>query len=278
MSFLKTKNPHERDSRISFVDSSHTYFIDGSSEGYISSTTLVHSFFPHFDADKIIKKMMSSKNWHKSPYKGQTPEQIKKGWDSNRDKAAAAGTAMHENIEMYYNNENHDKYSREFVMFSNFEKDFSDLKPYRTEWEVFDEFSKVAGSIDMIYEDPVNEGNLIIADWKRSKEIKMDNRWQKGTHKLTRHLDDCNFIHYSLQLAIYKYILQVRYGKKVSSTFLVILHPKQENYIKIDTLELDDVVEKIMSVRMGKSVNIKEIDEKGFQFSSETIKEVSNSK
>lgn len=275
MSLLKIKNSHERDSRISFVDSSHTYYIDGSSEGYISSTTLVHSFFPHFDADVIIKKMMASRNWSKSPYNGQSPEKIKKGWEVNRDKAATAGTAMHENIEMYYNNEPHEKDSKEFSMFSNFLNDFPNLEPYRTEWEIFDEVSNVAGSVDMLYKDPDNPGSLIIADWKRSKEIKMSNRWQKGTDSLTRHLEDCNFIHYSLQLALYKYILQTRYGQKITGTFLVILHPNQENYMKIDTLDMDNTISKIMNRRMGKTVKVEKIvPEGGFQFSKDTINDI----
>lgn len=252
MSFLKDKNPHPRDERISFVDSSHTYYIDGSSDGYISSTTLVHSLFPEFNADSIIEKMMKSKRWTSSPYFGKTPDQIKAGWDSNRDIAASMGTAMHENIEMYYNKQPHETESKEFRMFSNYVSDFFDLEPYRTEWEIFDEDALVAGSVDMIYEDPSNPGCIIIADWKRSKEIKTSNRWQRGTDVLTRGLQDCNFVHYSLQLALYKNILENKYGQRVTGTFLVVLHPNQDNYIKLDTLDMDDIVKKLLYRRSGK--------------------------
>jgi hypothetical protein len=250
---LRDQNPHPRDSRITFVDSTHTYYIDGSSDGYISSTTLVHSLFPAFDADAIITKMMNSKRWPASPYFGKSPEQIKDGWDRNRDKAASAGTAMHENIEMYYNQEPHETSSKEFSMFSNYVKDFDDLVPFRTEWEIFDDLAMVAGSVDMVYKDPVNPGCLIIADWKRSKEIKTSNRWQRGSDPLTRHLQDCNFVHYSLQLALYKNILENRYGQTVTGTFLVILHPNQHNYIKMDTLDMDSTVQAILDRRMGKT-------------------------
>lgn len=276
MSLLKDQNPHPRDSRISFVDSSHTYYIDGSSEGYISSTTLIHTMFPKFDADIVIQKMMNSKNWRKSLYYGMTPEKIKKRWDENRDSAAYEGTRMHENIERYYNGLEHEYGTKEFKMFSNYVRDHKSLVPFRTEWEIFDEHANIAGSVDMVYKDPENPGSIIIADWKRSKEIKMDNRWQKGTDVLTRNMDDCNFNHYSLQLALYKNILENKYNQKVSSTFLVILHPNQKEYIKIVTRDMDSVVQRMIDRRMGITIPPVPIWDSNFEFSDETIYSVKN--
>ena len=58
-----------------------------------------------------------------------------------------------------------------------FVKDHPQLKPYRTEWMIFDEDLKLAGSIDMVYENP--DGTLSIYDWKRSKDISKVNGWNK---------------------------------------------------------------------------------------------------
>ena len=44
------------------------------------------------------------------------------------------------------------------------------MKPYRTEMMVFDEHVKIAGSIDMLFEN--KDKTLSIYDWKRSKKIK----------------------------------------------------------------------------------------------------------
>lgn len=268
---LKSKNPHPRDSRISFVDETHTYYIDGSSNGYISSTTLIHTLFPKFDADLIIGKMMKSKNWRRSLYFGMTPDQIKEKWEKNRDSAAEQGTRMHENLEKYYNGVDHETNSKEFKMFKKYCNDHKSLEPFRTEWEIFDEDALIAGSVDMIYKDPNNPGSIIIADWKRSKEIKMDNRWQKGTDGLTRNMDDCNFNHYSLQLALYKNILEKKYNQKVSETFLVILHPNQKEYIKLVTRDMDSVVQRIIDRRMGMKVEPVPLWDSLFEFSDDTI-------
>jgi len=89
--------------------------------------------------------------------------------------------------------------------------DETNYNAFRTEWVIYDEESKISGSVDMVYKDPL-DGKYIIADWKRSKEIKMSNIWKSGNHPITHDLDDCNFIHYSLQLCIYKTILEKNYG------------------------------------------------------------------
>ena len=251
---LEITNGNQRDERIRFVEDSHTYFIDGSSKGYISSTTLVHTLFDKFDADKIIKKMRASRNWSRSPYKHMTDEEIKKKWKSSGDYAAECGTKMHLQIENYYNDVEHDKDSDEFRMFEEFVKDHSELEAYRPEWIVFDEVSKVSGSIDMVYTRKNSKGDTeyIIADWKRSKEIKMENRYQSGIDEFTHQLEDCNYNHYSIQLGIYKYILEKNYGIKIAESFIVVLHPNQKEYMKVRTENMDKVVKNIMRRLAGK--------------------------
>jgi len=251
---LETINANPRDERIRFVEDSHTYYIDGSCKGYISSTTLVHTLFNEFDADKIITKMRASRNWVRSPYKHMTDEEIKKKWKDSGDYAAKAGTKMHLQIENYYNDVDHDKDSPEFRMFEEFVKDHPELEAFRSEWIVFDEESKVSGSIDMVYtrKNSKGETEYVIADWKRSKEIKMENRYQSGISEFTCHLDDCNFNHYSAQLALYKYVLEKNYGIKIAESFIVVLHPNQKEYIKIRTENMDRVVKNIMRNRAGK--------------------------
>ena len=63
--YLAEIHPHERDSHISFDEGPHIYTIDGDT---FVRYNLNHSHFPHFNADKIIEKMMSSKNWENSKY------------------------------------------------------------------------------------------------------------------------------------------------------------------------------------------------------------------
>mgnify|MGYP005987874575 CR=1 FL=1 len=249
-SYLAKLNPHERDSRIVFDEGPHIYYIDDSCDGYVSVTTFNHHNFEHFDADAIIKNMMSSKRWSQSKYYGQTVDEIKAGWDKNRDEAAEAGTKMHYDIECYYNEVSVENDSIEYEYFRNFLKDYPDLKPYRTEWTVFHEELKLAGSIDMVFEK--EDGHLLIYDWKRSKGIVKTNGFGKwGQKECIEHLPDTNYWHYCLQLNTYKAILEEKYGKIVDELYLVCLHPenKNKNYQRIKVVNLQDEVKGLFDLR-----------------------------
>jgi len=246
---LAVVNAHPRDLRIQFNEEEHSYAIDGSKQGWSSCTQFLHNFFGHFDADATIKKMMSGPNWIKSKYYGQTAEQIKEGWASSGAEASSAGTRMHLDIEHYYNSSElsvasmarDDKWvpneSPEWTMFMAYqEKIGSKMIPWRTEWLVFYEEYKVAGSIDMLYKKA--DGKYAIYDWKRAKEIKTENRYQSGLGPLM-HLPDTNYWHYSMQLNVYRMILKQKYNIDVDELALVILHPNNPNWrvIKINIME-----------------------------------------
>ena len=246
--YLSKKNAHERDSHITFEEGPHIYTIDGDSD-YTSVTSWNHSHFPKFNADLIIEKMMSSPRWPQSPYYGMTPDEIKTKWKNDGRAASEAGTIMHLNIEYFYNglDVDEDDSSLEWAYFKQFEEKVgSSLNPYRTEWMVWDQELRLAGSVDMIFENP--DGTLQIYDWKRSKEIKKDNRWDSALVDCISHLPNANFWHYSLQLNTYKYIIEKNYGKKVTDMFLVCLHPnnKNDSYIRYEvhnmTQEMDDLI------------------------------------
>ena len=148
---LKIRNSHPRDARILFDEPTHTYTIDGNSN-YTSVTTWNHSHFSPFDANAVIRNKRKGKNWGpNNKYFGMTDIQIKAAWEKNRDAAATAGTAMHYNIECFYNENTVCDDSIEYSYFLNFVADFPDLCAYRTEWTVFHEELRIAGSIDMLF-------------------------------------------------------------------------------------------------------------------------------
>jgi len=233
------RNKHPRDKRITFEPVSHTYQID-EKDTYISATTIIHKYFPEFDSDKVIQKMMKSSNWKKSPYFGKTVDEIKNQWEENRVAAAAKGTQVHDWIENFYLGEfqppcKEAEESKSFQNFMDFYKEYG-WKPFRTEWRVFTEDYKVAGSIDIVFEGS-EPGKIKVYDWKNSKEIKTDNRYEKGNPPLS-HLPNCNFYHYSLQLNLYKWILERHYDVKVEEMGLIIVHENYPTYLKYDVKDM----------------------------------------
>jgi hypothetical protein len=142
--------------------------------------------------------------------------------------------------------------SKEFDYFKKFVDEIvlkEELEPYRTEMLVYDEEIKITGSIDMLYRK--NNGEFAIFDWKRSKEILYEGfRGKKSSVKCINHLNDSNFWHYSLQLNIYRRILQKNYGLIVSDLRLVILHPDNNNYICLNVSFLDDEINALFKMRV----------------------------
>lgn len=240
---LSIINKHVRDESIFFDEEPHIYYVNGCSDN-ISATTLIHKYFSKFDPDLAIQKMQKGKNWMNSQYYGMTPEEIKKMWKDNGIEASTQGTHMHKSIENYWNGLPYENESEEFKMFLNFRNDNQNLVPYRTEWEVYQEDYGICGSIDGVF---INEDDTLdIADWKRTKNIETKPKFPKKGLKPVSHLYDTNFWHYSLQLNLYKFILESKYGKTIKNMYLVCLHPINSDYLvyPIDNLqkEIKDIL------------------------------------
>jgi ATP-dependent exoDNAse (exonuclease V) beta subunit len=242
---LSKLNPHPRDACIQFEESTHKYTIsDGGA--YTSVTTFIKPLFDEFDADRIIEGMMKSRKWPQSKYFGMEPNEIKSQWATTASEAASAGTQMHADIERYYNDEPVTNTSVEYGHFKTFAATCP-LRPYRTEWTVYDEDVLLAGSIDMVFERP--DGLLEIYDWKRTKSIEKANAWGKfGKHPAISHLPDTNYWHYALQLNLYKFILEHKYEKRVAALFLVRLHPESTKFECVPVCDLQAEVRELLNV------------------------------
>ena len=241
MDLLSSKNHYERDERIQFSDSDHTYLIDKKNKA-VSVTELIGRYFPKFD-----KEFWANKESIKT---GKPKNEILKKWDELGKKARDLGTELHEQIENFYNSKEYIR-SKELDKFFKFHKNHiqDKYKPHRTEWRIFDEDKNLAGTVDMVYEK--ENGELFIFDWKRSKKIinsdgsiEKNNPFENGLNGLS-HLPSSDYVKYCLQQNIYKNILESKYDKKVSSMNLLILHPHLENYhiIQVESLSLIHISE-----------------------------------
>jgi hypothetical protein len=280
--YLSERNRHDRDEMIEFIEEGHKYIIKNDDYEYKSVTTIIHENFTGFDADKIISTMMTGKNWKKgNKYWGMSECDIKDSWTKNGAEQAKLGTNLHYEIECFMNIEmkegdlndstgsntvsythqdllsiyeyeiknniiKADDKGDEWNYFLKYLKDTYWYKPYRTEWKIYHEELKIAGSIDMVYEN--SDGTLSIYDWKRAKEIQKYNIYKKySVGECLKNVPDTNFYHYSLQLNLYKYILETKYNKKIKDLYLVRLHPNNKNKT-YDLIECKDMTNEIISL------------------------------
>jgi hypothetical protein len=229
--YLANINRHTRDdiaSTITLPNVGTVYGMYHNKRGFISPSKFIHHFAAPFDADAIIAKIIASNN---PRYEGMTPAEIKFKWDRDSKQACADGTKMHNAIELYYNQvpgvkkpsaweglEDECSQFDEFIAF----QEASGLVPFRTEWQVYNEDTRLAGFIDMLFKN--NNGGYEIYDWKRVKEIKKSG-YSQLRHSALCHLGDCNYWHYTIQLNLYKHILENKYDMRIDGMYLVEFYP-----------------------------------------------------
>ena len=234
------RNRHYRDNYISFDETNHTYTVDGNT--LQSVTNIVENCFPKYDAELHAK--------YTAAQMGITPEKVIMMWEQKGKESRELGTTMHQKIESYYQGKDsrEDDSYRLFKMFTDKVK----LKPYRTEWAVYDTDYNVAGTIDFVdYQD----GKYTIYDWKRSDKIiangmpvKVSKYQEKGLYPL-EHLENCAYYHYALQLSLYKFILEKNYDIRVSDLRLGIFHPSYDKPYVLRVPYLENEVKTLMELR-----------------------------
>ena len=235
---LQRRNPFPRESRIVFQEDIHKYYVDGI-EVPRSVTGFLHTYAATFDPQQAISSMRAGKNW---PTKQQefvkedgeimTDDEIAARWQSNGHVQRSRGTLLHYQAEQFLNECTiEEPQSPEFQQFMHIYAWIRErFEVYRTELSIFHCGLRLAGQVDCICKN--KDGNLIILDWKRSKEIRSDGR-EPMKYPL-QFLPDSNYWHYALQLNVYKYMLESEYGFHVAGMFLGVVHPKREGPLIVE--------------------------------------------
>lgn len=133
-----------------------------------------------------------------------------------------------------------DKWDKLTALGDKFYEDYKDkIEPIGLELVVGDEDYSLCGSIDFLARD-LKTGQILILDYKSNKEIKTTNQYnQYMLGDDLNHLDDINYIHYSLQLNGYQHIVEKNTKLKLNNThYLVWINEKNDNYIIYTTKDL----------------------------------------
>ncbi len=237
---------HSRDPRLTFDPAGHTYMCDG--REFTSVTTLVEQYFPPFDADKWAPRVAMRE--------GVDVDVILARWEAEGQRARKLGTQMHDKIERYYLGEDDGDDEDAFRLFREFAR-HNTLYPYRTEWRIFHEDYDIAGTLDFLERRP--EGHYVLWDWKRSTKLVDSNGnlvcvnrfGQKGFEPLHT-VHDVSYWHYALQLSVYRFILEERYGIGVSAMRLGIFHPDYPQAWVVEVPYMRDHVVALLRHRLSR--------------------------
>lgn len=181
---------------------------------YCSGTKLVGHFFPPFDPDGKIAERKALKM-------GITAEELRFQWKQKAAAACELGTRVHETCEdvlkrsPQFRNLPKSEHERALMAagYDAAQKVLQTMNVIGIEQIVFDLDSQIAGTIDLLCQDKNDPLLFWILDWKTNEKIEFHNRY--GVHGLhpIEHLEECNGVHYGLQLSLYEWLLRI--GKYV---------------------------------------------------------------
>jgi len=216
---------------LTFDPETHTYIQDGVS--LISVTTFISTLFKKFNPAVTIAGMKRSPNWPQSKYYGMTDDDIKSLWARDGELACRLGTELHAWIEDYYvtGNTNHD--SVEFLQFLEFANEAKLVRPLN-EFRVSSVKFRVAGTVDCVSHN--EDGTVDVYDWKRCKD--MNTSYGYSIHPLLSHIPSSNFWKYSIQLNLYRILIEES-GMKVREMYIVCFHPEHLGYQKYNVAKMD---------------------------------------
>lgn len=140
------------------------------------------------------------------------------------------------------------------------------LRPYRSEWVVWDNDWKIAGTIDGVFKD-TQDGSYWILDWKRVRNgleadleatrwgyIQEDDEWlepvKPWAKKMPKPLDDfysTKYWNYSMQLNLYKTILEKNYGITIKGMKLIQFHPELGGECRVHkVMSLEEPIRRVL--------------------------------
>lgn len=235
---------HERELQIVFEPIEHVYSVNGET-GFSSVTEKLKLYFEPFRKDFIISRVLKKKDCNMSF------DEIAADWKAR----ANFGTSVHDAIETWLllgtppKNPTIDL-AICFAQFLNFWKHLNlshPIKSWRPEMRIFSETFKIAGSIDLVVE--FQDGTIEIFDWKCVSTLRKSGGWSNGKPPFDKY-PDTNFTHYTIQLNLYKFILEAHYDMIISKTHLVQLHYERATW-KLETLpDIQDDIKAMLNPKI----------------------------
>ena len=220
---------------IKFIPETHTYLINDKVAQ--SVTTILKKYVKPFERDYWANK--------KANDLGVSVEEILAKWEYNAKFSQIKGTLVHEFLEYSITNKEFE-YPEDLIInefgfdpiqtpFNNivevakqFLIDIEDkMYPIASELIVGDSNYLVGGTIDQLFYNK-KSNKLEIWDWKTNKEIKTTSRYFHLAP--LEHIPDTELDHYSLQLSLYKFILETNTGLSLGNSYIVWLNENSNKY------------------------------------------------
>lgn len=240
---------------VTYFDEPHKYYVNNNE--LISVTTLIHKYQENFNEDYWSK--------YKSNQYNLKQYEIIRAWNFINKKGTTKGSIVHDYVEnlfqnkvfkypkeQIYNEFGFDPVFKEYEIskrhVDNFYRDtFGKLIPIKTEFVMYDYETNIGGMLDILFYN-VRMKEFQIWDYKTNKEFTFEDKKRHLLNDLFV-LEDCDLEIYSLQLGIYKYIIEKYIPIKLGKSYLVWFSHNNDNYKIIETKDRSYFVNKIIENR-----------------------------
>ena len=227
---------------IVFHEDEHKYIYNGYE--CRSVTTLLKDYKHIFD-DVLIAGKYAKKH-------GMELIEVLKNWDQIRERSGTIGTEVHRYAEMKFLQKAYVPHWYEYepptqllTYVDNFYHDTKDkLIPIKLEFVIGSFDKRLCGMIDKLFWN-IKAQELQIWDYKTSKKIETSSAFKNKMQKGLKHLDDCEYNTYSLQLGIYKKIIETECQIKLGNSYICWLNAENDNYKVIKTADMEQEVDLI---------------------------------
>jgi ATP-dependent exoDNAse (exonuclease V) beta subunit len=220
---------------VIFDKESHTYTDKSTNERFISVTTLISKYKPHFDADKHSARIAQRE--------GIPQEMVREIWEKENKKATSNGTRIHKIMEQYIINGEED--SDNSTLFSSYEdsvkKSIGTFDSVLCETLLHNQTHKLAGTADLLF---VTDTEFIVGDFKTNKRFNFTSNFKETFHAPVDHFMYCEFNTYALQLSFYAYMYEQLTNKRCKQLTIFYLVNNQWQAIHCNYLKSD--VQKIL--------------------------------
>ena len=215
---------------LKFEPENHSYTSDDNKK-WTSVTTLISAYKEPFDAPAIALKCSKNK---RSKWYGIAPQEIQDIWKSEALRATTLGSYYHDQRETdVLSCDTMNRHGVDLPVFKTVEDDDGvKIAPTQKleegiypELFIYLQSAYICGQADLV---EVANGLVHVGDYKTNKKIDMTSyvNWEGKSKKMLsplQHLDDCNYMHYALQLSLYLYMI-LKHNPNLKPGKLVLHH------------------------------------------------------
>ena len=243
---------------VVYYDEPHVYYLNGN-KADLSATKLISKFKKPFDSDYWSKK--------KADEEGITQEEMLARWKLKGDISCEKGTAVHEYVENRLANkvfpypgakirslfEGADPVKEKFdKIVPLVEKFITDTRgkmiSIASELVIGDLEYNLGGMIDQVFYNK-KSGKIELWDWKTNEKIDSDSRYKFNSP--INHVPTSKLEEYSLQLSLYKHIIEKNTNLEIGDCYLTWFNENNETYKIFKCLDYSKEVEDMISAYRG---------------------------